>query len=105
VAPRLIFHPEAAREIEEARDWYGEQSPSAEQGFLADLDHAVEQVIVAPLRWPRHKARTRRYVFRRYPYSLIYRAADDVVRVLAVAHDKRHPHYWFPRTAGDPSTP
>jgi toxin ParE1/3/4 len=97
VAHRLIFHPEAAREVEEARDWYWERNPDAEQGFLTDLDHAVEQVIAAPLRWPRYKAKTRRYVFRRYPYSLVYRIEDDLVRVLAVAHDSRRTKYWFRR--------
>jgi toxin ParE1/3/4 len=95
---RLIFHPEAAREVEEARNWYRERSLGAEEGFLADLDHAVEQVASAPLRWPRLKVNTRRYVFRRYPFSLVYRTYDDnLVRVLAVAHDSRRPNYWLSR--------
>ncbi len=97
MADRLIFHPEAAREIEDARDWYFERNPAAEEGFLADLNHAVEQVGAAPLRWPRYKARTRRYVFRLYPYSLIYRVEGDRVRILAVAHDSRRSHYWLYR--------
>ncbi len=95
---RLIFHPEATREVEEARDWYRERSLGAEEGFIADLNHAVEQVASAPLRWPRFKVNTRRYVFRRYPYSLIYRTySDNLVRVLAVAHDSRRPKYWLSR--------
>lgn len=95
---RLIFHPEVADEIEEARDWYRERSLGAEEGFLADLSHAVEQVASAPLRWPRYKANTRRYVFRRYPYSLIYRTyGDSLVRVLAVANDSRQVGYWMTR--------
>jgi plasmid stabilization system protein ParE len=95
---RLIFHPEAAREVEEARDWYLERSPSAEEGFLAELDHAVEQIASSPLRWPRFKVNARRYVFRQYPYSLIYRTnGDSLVRILAVAHDSRHPNYWLAR--------
>lgn len=95
---RFIFHPEAALEVEEARDWYRAQSPTAEEGFLADLNHAIEQVAAAPLRWPRYKAKTRRYVFRHYPYSLVYRLYGDLVRILAVAHDKRRTSYWFSRT-------
>lgn len=94
---RVIFHPAAAQEVEEARNWYQEESPSAEEGFLADLSHAVEQVAAAPLRWPRYRAQTRRYVFRRYPYSLVYRVCDDLVRVLAVAHDKRRVSYRMAR--------
>ena len=95
---RIVFHPEAAREIESARDWYQEKSLAAAQGFLQDLDHAVEQVAAAPLRWPSYKARTRRYVFKSYPYSLVYRVAGDLIRVLAVAHDKRRTSYWITRT-------
>jgi plasmid stabilization system protein ParE len=97
----LSFHPEATREVEEAQEWYLERSPSAEQGFLDDLDHAVEQVTAAPLRWPRYKARTRRYVFRNYPYSLIYRTYPDLVRILAVAHDSRRTNYWLSRARTD----
>ncbi len=96
----VVFHPEAAREIEEARAWYSERGPAAEEGFLAELDHAVQQVAAAPRRWPRHRASTRRFVFRRYPYSLVYRAYDGLVRVLAVAHDKRRADYWFSRSEG-----
>jgi plasmid stabilization system protein ParE len=95
---RVVFHPEAAQEIEEARGWYREKSLSAEEGFLADLSHGVEQVAAAPLRWPRYRVQTRRYVFRRYPYSLVYRVYGDLVRVLAVAHDKRRSDYWSSRS-------
>lgn len=94
---RLIFHPEALRELEEARAWYRERSSSAEEGFVEAFEHAVEQVTLAPLRWPRYKARARRFVFRRYPYSLVYRTYGEQVRILAVAHDKRRPGYWLAR--------
>jgi len=72
---------------------------AAEEGFLAELGHAIEQVALGPLRWPRYRANTRRYVFRLYPYSLVYRSYPDVVRVLAVAHDRRREGYWVSRTA------
>jgi len=98
VAPsRLAFHPEAVLEIDEARSWYEERSLAAAVGFEAELAHAVDQVIGAPLRWPRFRGGTRRYVFRRYPYSLIYRVEDDDVKVLAVAQDKRRSGYWISR--------
>jgi hypothetical protein len=94
---RIAFHPEAADEILQARSWYRERSRRAEEGFLIELSHAIRQVTVAPLRWPRYKANTRRYVFARYPYSLVYRSYGDLVRVLAVAHDKRKTGYWTRR--------
>ncbi len=91
------FHPATRWEIRKACSWYRDQSLTAEDGFLADLRHAVEQVSLAPNQWPLYKAGARRYVFNRYPYSLIYRVIGDAVRVLAVAHDKRREGYWVRR--------
>lgn len=91
------FHPGARREIRNICAWYRERSLAAEDGFLAELRHAVEQVSIAPDRWPSFKAGTRRYVFNRYPYSLFYRVDGDAVKVLAVAHDKRREGYWAGR--------
>lgn len=39
----------------------------------------------------------RRYVFPRFPFSLVYRLRDHEVEVVAVAHGKRRPGYWQPR--------
>jgi plasmid stabilization system protein ParE len=87
----LEFFEEAAAEAEEGRAWYRNHSESAEAGFLRELDHAIEQVTDAPEQWPRYLAGTRRYVFPTYPYSLVYFIDDHVIRVAAVAHDKRRP--------------
>lgn len=81
----------------EAAEWYGEQSPRARDGFFADLRHAVQQIQFAPTRWPPFLAGTRRYVFRKYPFSLVYREYVDLVRILAVAHDSRRAGYWASR--------
>jgi hypothetical protein len=48
------------------------------------------------MRWPVRRARARRYVLREFPYELVYRyqPGDDVVRVIAIAHQHRRPGYW-----------
>jgi plasmid stabilization system protein ParE len=88
------FHPSTRGEIRKACAWYRERSLAAEDGFLAELRHAVEQASLAPNQWPLVAAGTRRYVFSRYPYSLFYRVIGNTVRVLAVAHDKKREGYW-----------
>jgi toxin ParE1/3/4 len=94
---RLDFFEDAAAEVEEDRAWYRQRGESAESGFLRELDHAIQQVTEAPGQWPHYLADTRRYVFLTYPYSLVYFVEDDVIRVVAVAHDKRRPGYWRKR--------
>jgi plasmid stabilization system protein ParE len=94
---RLEFFEDAVAEVEEDRAWYRDRSESAEAGFLRELDHAIQQVTDSPSQWPRYLAGTSRYVFPTYPYSLVYFVEDDVIRVVAVAHDKRRPGYWRKR--------
>src|SRR2546428_5034526 len=95
MAPAAVrFHPAAAQEAESAYDWYAARNPSAAHGFREELRHAVDAVADNPLTWPRHGSRARRYVFPRFPFSLVYRLRGDGVEVIAVAHGRRRPGYW-----------
>ena len=91
------FHPAAAQEAEAAYDWYAARNPAAAQGFRDELRHAVEAVAENPRTWPRYGTRTRRYVFPRFPFSLVYVQRVDEVEVIAVAHGRRRPGYWRSR--------
>jgi plasmid stabilization system protein ParE len=95
---RIEFHPSAVTEAEGAREWYAERSRSAAKGFLHELDHALVRVAEAPERWPEYEVGTRRLLFRRFPFALIYRVTDDCIQIVAVAHQRRKPGYWYSRT-------
>ena len=96
------FHPSAAEEAECAFRWYAERSPEAASGFREELRHAVGALSAAPTRWPRYGTRVRRYVFPRFPFSLVYRVLEGKVEILAVAHGKRRPGYWSSRLSPAP---
>jgi len=93
----LEFFEEASEEVEEHRAWYRERSETAEAAFLRELDRAVELALEAPRRWPRYLAGTQRYVFRTFPFSLVYFVENETLNVVAVAHSKRRPGYWLKR--------
>jgi toxin ParE1/3/4 len=44
-----------------------------------------------------HSAGIRRKKIRGFPYSILYALEDDHLRVIAVPHEKRFPHYWKSR--------
>lgn len=94
---QVSFFEDALAEIEESRAWYRARSHSAEAAFLHEVDHAVSVLKDAPHRWPAYLSGTRRYVFSTFPYSLIYFTEEDVVNIVALAHDKRRPGYWRKR--------
>ena len=93
----VSFHPEAARELRAAFLWYFDRNPIVAQSFQAETEHAVEEVLEDPRRWPKWGNSERKYVFPRFPFNLIYRVNLGAVEVVAIAHQKRKPGYWKKR--------
>jgi plasmid stabilization system protein ParE len=85
---------EALEEAEAAARWYAERSPSAASGFDAELAAAEIAVSEHPLAWPPFEHDTRRYLLRRFPFSVVYVLEPDRVVIVAVAHAHRRPGYW-----------
>jgi plasmid stabilization system protein ParE len=90
VAGRSVrLHPEAERDLEEGLRFYLSRSTLAAERFLAEVEAALVLLQEAPERWPIFRRGTRRFVMGAYPYSIVYRALDDEIHVIAVAHAKR----------------
>ena len=94
---RVELLPQALLEIEEATYWYLERSRRSAEAFLREVDRGLRIIAELPQLWPLFEAGTRRYVLRKFPYSLIYREASETIEVIAVAHHKRKPQYWVDR--------
>lgn len=98
MAARILdIHQEATQEIISAIIWYMEQSPSAADGFIVDLNQRLTSVLHDPHRFAKYLYRTRQSRLRSYPYLIVYRFRRSVVQVVAVAHTSRRPGYWAKR--------
>jgi plasmid stabilization system protein ParE len=97
VNPEVEFHPAAEQELLDAEDWYAERSLIVARAFVQEVALVVERALAAPERWPSHLYGTRRIVFPRFPFSLIYRLREQQIQVVAVAHQSRRPGYWKDR--------
>ena len=95
--PSVEFHPDAIAEAHHAVQWYLERSELAAAAFVSELDLAVEHIQEAPERWSEYVEGTRRYLFHRFPYFVVYRKLGESIQVLAVAHGRRRPGYWKER--------
>jgi toxin ParE1/3/4 len=94
------FHEAASPEYEAAFEWYFERSEQAALRFALELNRAVALILEAPQRWPVSIQNTRRFLFQRFPFEVVYRELSDVIQVLAVAHTRRRPGYWKIRLFG-----
>jgi len=91
------FHPLAWQELEEADSWYLSHSYEVSWDFLNELYAAAEDIGRTPRRWPKYLHGTRRFVLRRFPFSVVYLDDSELVTIIAVAHSKRRPGYWKDR--------
>lgn len=97
MSTEVRLHPDAERELRSAYLWYLERNTTVAESFVAEVDHAVGVVGDTPDRWPKLTKHVRRYVFPRFPFSLVYRAEPTYVEVIAIAHQKKRPGYWQSR--------
>jgi plasmid stabilization system protein ParE len=88
------FDPRAAAEVIAARRRYERRSWLAAERFQDEMDRVVGLIASSPGLWPGHLHGTRVVCPRRFPYLVVYVEHDDAVRVVAVAHARRHPGYW-----------
>jgi plasmid stabilization system protein ParE len=93
----VIFHIEAEAEVLQALEWYAERSAVAARAFVHELSRVVSLAVRSPQTWPKALGNTRRIVFPRYPFDLIFRLRGETLEIVAVAHQRRRPSYWTDR--------
>jgi plasmid stabilization system protein ParE len=96
--PALELHPEVVAEARAAHEWYMNRSQAAANSFIAEFDHAIEQILDNPSLWPAYVHGTRQFTLRRFPYLVVYRQTSTAVQILAVAHSRQKPGYWRRRS-------
>ena len=95
---KLVIVPQALAELDEAAARYA-RSASVELGlaFVAEFERVVRLIVVNPRIGPVFRSTRRRYLLRRFPYSVIYQISTEELRVVAVAHHRRRPGDWAGR--------
>jgi toxin ParE1/3/4 len=78
--------------------FYESQKVGLGRAFASEVERTVSMIREHPDAGSPAGLPHRRMLVRRFPYWIVYRADQDSVLVLAVAHQRRHPGYWRPRT-------
>jgi plasmid stabilization system protein ParE len=83
--------------MNEAADFMDHESAGLGSEFLEAVERAVEQVRSRPEAAQPIYRNIRRKLVAHFPFSVIYLVRHERIRVLAVAHQRRRPHYWRSR--------
>jgi plasmid stabilization system protein ParE len=95
---KVVILPAALAELHHAAEFYT-ASANLELGlaFLAEFERGVNAILTNPKIGAVFRGARRRYLLRRFPYSIIYQLSSEELRVIAVAHQRRRPGYWAGR--------
>jgi toxin ParE1/3/4 len=95
---REVYAEAALEEILEIAVYLENQQKGLEEGFRKELENAVDFILAFPEGSPViHPKGARRFLLKRFSYSIVYILRDDLMIIVAVAHTKRSPNYWVDR--------
>ena len=97
--PAVRFEEEADAEYRAAGKWYEQRRVGLGIEFFDAVDATLTRIVRmpgagAPLKRVPPDLPVRRAPVERFPYHVIYLEARGMIRVLAIAHDRRKPGYW-----------
>jgi plasmid stabilization system protein ParE len=95
------FLPMARLEFLEAVSYYELQREGLGDAFTDEVYATIARIGEDPSRWRVITAGARRCFTHTFPYAVIYRAEDQGILIIAVAHGSRRPGYWIQRARGD----
>lgn len=95
-----VFHPDAAKEVDTAADWYESQQSGLGDDFRAEVRAALLRIQHNPQLYAVETGSIRLCLLHRFPYSVFYEEVGDLIWVAAVGHQSRRPGYWSYRRLG-----
>ena len=95
---RVTLHPEAERDIEEAAEFYERQGSAVLAArFIFEFKNLTALLGQQPEIGSPRSAGRRGLCMNVFPYTVIYRASADEIKILVVKHDRKRPGYGAPR--------
>lgn len=88
------YHRQAERELEEAADYYQEKSQRAASNFLRDYENSLHYILNFPEGTSIIEKLVRPKSLLDFPFTIHYMFYDNIVYIVAVAHQSRRPGYW-----------
>lgn len=94
---KFNYDRRAERELEQAIDYYQERSQRAASNFLKDYENSLNHILNFPEGAPIKEKLVRARSLLHFPFTIHYMFHDNIVHIVAVAHQSRHPDYWKDR--------
>ncbi len=92
---KLVIVPLALAELHDAAAFYAAKANAGlGLAFVAEFERTANLILENPMLGVIFRGTRRRYLLRRFPYSVIYQVTTEELRIIAVAHHRRRPGFW-----------
>lgn len=91
------FQAGAADEAAAAAEYYDRRRIGLGSEFLTDLEECLRIAREFPEAGRPYELSSRRLLFHRYPFALIYTVDRNGIEIVAIAHERQEPGYWRTR--------
>ena len=90
---RIVFHPIAEEEYQDAYRWYQEQLQGLGDRFEETVEHKLGQISSKPMLFPKKRGVFREAKVEVFPYQIIYKIYEKkkTLFITAVYHTSRNP--------------
>jgi plasmid stabilization system protein ParE len=91
-----IIEP-AEIELDDAFDYYEYELPGLGQKFLDEFKNGINRILTHPYAWSPLQKNVRKCILKKFPFNIVYAIEENLIIILAVAHQHREPYYWIDR--------
>lgn len=94
---KIRLHSGAKQDFDDAVSHYAAIRPELAERFIRAVNAGFDTIARDPMRWRVVKGKIRRVLTKVFPFTLLYVVRENVIFILAVAHNSREPGYWSRR--------
>jgi toxin ParE1/3/4 len=91
------FLPQAEAELLHEVEFYSHARSGTGVRFQAAVESSIDRAVRHPLGGAQSPGGTRSVLVKGFPFSVVYRADERVLLIVAIAPHRRRPGYWMPR--------
>ena len=90
---------DAESDLDNAYIWYEIQKQKLGIDFIKRVDEGIRKIRTSPQRYHFIYKNIRRYLIKRFPFSIYYYIDEPVneIKIIAVFHNSRNPQIWKKR--------
>jgi plasmid stabilization system protein ParE len=93
----IRFDLRARAEYRQVVEFYKGEGVLIAREFATETRAALDLIASLPQGSSADEEGIRKKVLRKFPYTIVYTLTDDLIEVIAFAHERRKPDYWRTR--------